>query len=257
MAGLKALKVKMSAQTTSFRYPRVQVGRLPTFDVPPPATIYGHLAGVIGDWFDPEGLECSYVFEHDGRADDLETTHPIERGPGKPTLAKRGWNYPVNVSCNTNVQRRQFLLRPRMTLYLKGSDDLLQEFQEAFISPYFAYVLGRSQDLATCHEAKIVALESSEHAFFENTILPFDWRPWVSAGTTILLPSVMDYKTRFAIQDRYLHVSRPTLRVSESGEDVTDRKQLPSAFAVDPEDRKTYSEQELARGLMFWPVRRG
>lgn len=254
---MKVLKVAVSAQTASFRYPRIQVGRLPSFDMPPPATIYGHLAGVIGDWFDPEGIEFAYVFEHSGRADDLETIHPIARGPGKPTLARRGWPYPVNLQFETNIQRRQFLLKPRLTLYLRSSEDAkLDQFRDAFLSPYFSYILGRSQDLATCHSAEIVELSTSADAFFENTLVPFSWRPSVLPGVTVLLPAVIDYnRGRLSIQERYLQITKPLLRVFPRCEDLIDRALLPPEFAVDPMDTRTFSGLSLARGLHFWPVR--
>jgi CRISPR-associated protein Cas5t len=257
MAGLRALKVAVSAQTTSFRYPRVQVGRQPSFEMPPPATIYGHLAGVIGDWFDPDGMEFAYVFEHAGRADDLETIHPIARGPGKPTLARRGWPFPVNLQFETNIQRRQFLLKPRLTLYLRSPDEAaLERFRDSFLSPYYSYILGRSQDLATCHSAEMVDLATSSDAFFENTLLPFNWRPWVLPGVTVLLPSVTDYnRGRLSLQERYLQITKPLLRVFPRCEDLIDRAQLPSEFAVDTGDTRTFTGHSLPRGLHFLPLR--
>src|SRR5579885_1909015 len=135
MARMKVLKVTTEAITASFRYPHVQIGRLPTYELPPPATIYGHLAGVLGEWFEPEGLEFAYVFRHEGKAIDLETSQPIERGTGKPTLRNRGWDFPVNVACQPNPQRREFLFRPRLTLFLKGQETLLQRFHESFVNP--------------------------------------------------------------------------------------------------------------------------
>lgn len=257
MAGLTVLKVVSSAQTASFRYPRVQVGRLPTFDMPPPATIYGHLAAVLGEWFDPKDLQFGYTFEHSGKAVDLETIHPIERGSGRPTLARRGWPHPINVQCETNIQRREFLVKPRLTLYLQsGAQDLLDRLREAFLSPYFAYLLGRSQDLATCHSAAFMDLERSSEAVFADTLLPFAWRPWVSPGMTVLLPSVIDYeRRRLAVQDRYLQVTRPPLRVFARTDDVIARDQLPAEFQVDPAERCDFYGRALPRGVHFWPVR--
>lgn len=257
MAGLKALKVAVSAQTASFRYPRVQVGRQPSFEMPPPATIYGHLAGVIGDWFDPDGMEFAYVFEHAGRADDLETIHPIARGSGKATLARRGWPYPVNLQFETNIQRRQFLLKPRLTLYLRSPNEAtLEQFRASFLSPYFSYILGRSQDLATYHSAEIVDLTISTEAFFENTLVPFEWRPSVLPGVTVLLPAAIDYsRGRLSVQERYLQITKPLLRVFPHCEDVIDRTQLPPEFTVDANDARTSGGLSLARGLHFWPVR--
>jgi CRISPR-associated protein Cas5t len=256
MAGLVALKVVTSAATTSFRYPRVQVGRLPTFEMPPPATIYGQIAAVLGEWFEPRGLEFSYVFEHAGKALDLETIHPIEKGSGKATLAKRGWPHPVNVQCSTNIQGREFLLRPRMTLYLRSGDAaFLEELRKAFLSPFYAYVLGRSQDLATCHGAELVELEWAEDAFFANTLLPMDWRPYVIPGTTVLLPAAIDYeRRRLAVQERYLQVTKPALRVFDATDDILDRGKLPPRFAVTSEEMRT-GDRTLRRGLHFLPVR--
>jgi CRISPR-associated protein Cas5t len=257
MAGLTVLKVEASAPTTSFRYPRIQVGRLPTFDMPPPATIYGHLAGVVGEWFEPGDLEFSYRFEHSGKGLDLETIHPIERGPGKATLARRGWPHVVNVQCDTNIQKREFLIKPKLTLYLKSADEaFLKRLQRAFLGPHFAYILGRSQDLATCHSSKLVELETSGEVFFADTLVPFAWRPWVSPGTTVVLPESIDYaQGRLARQERYLQITRPVLRLCRDTDDVIARNQLPAEFPVDVTDQRMFSCTKLPRGLFFWPVR--
>lgn len=256
MAGLTALKVVSTAATTSFRYPRVQVGRLPTFEMPPPATIYGQVAGVLGEWFEPRDLEFSYVFEHAGKGLDLETIHPIERGSGKATLAKRGWPHPVNVQCSTNIQGREFLLKPRLTLYLRSSDmGFLEQLRKAFLGPYYAYVLGRSQDLATCHSAQLLELDTSEEAFFSNTLLPMEWRPYVVPGTTVLLPAAIDYeRRRLAVHERYLQVTKPALRVFDTTDDILDRGKLPERFVV-TEEAMQAGERTLRRGLHFLPVR--
>ena len=257
MAGVIALKIRSSALTASFRYPRVQIGRLPTFDMPPPATIYGQLASVMGEWFEPRDLKFSYVFEHAGKAVDLEVAQPIERGSGKNTLAKRGWPHPVNVQFTANIQKREFLLHPRLTLYLVSADlSFLDKFRTAFTAPYFSYLMGRSQDLATCHSIEMVDLGTAADAFFSHTLLPFDWRPWVSPGTTVLLPAAIDYeRKRMAVQERYLQIIKPALRVSQTTDDVLDRSKLPEAFAIDSGDRREFGTNSLGRGLYFWPVR--
>lgn len=257
MAGLTALKIRSSAMTASFRYPRVQIGTLPTFDMPPPATIYGQLASVMGEWFEPKDLKFSYVFEHSGKAVDLEVAQPIERGSGKSTLAKRGWSHPVNIQFTANIQKREFLLHPRLTLYLISEDlSFLETFRSAFVAPYFSYLMGRSQDLATCHSAEMIELGMGTEAFFSHTLLPFDWRPWVSPGATVLLPAVIDYeRKRMAIHERYLQVTRPSLRISHNTDDVLDRGKLPEEFATDPNESREFGGNPLVRGLYFWPVR--
>lgn len=255
MAGVKALKIRCEAITTSFRYPRVQAGSLKTFEMPPPATIYGHLACVIGDWFDPDGLEFAYSFEHEGKGADMETRQPIERGSGKTTKAKRGWNFPVNVECEPNPQVREFLFRPKMTLYLTGSDSQLEHFGEAFLSPRFSYVIGRSQDLASCRWVRNVELQRSSDAVFSHTLLPYDWRPWVLPGTSVMMPEVIDYRRdRQARHSRYLQITSPSLRVYPLTEDVMSRDRLPETFLVDEEETREFADRVLPRGLHFFPV---
>jgi len=250
-----SLRVRSEAITTSFRYPRIQVGRLPTFDMPPPATIYGHLAGVVGEWFDPGGLEFAFIFEHDGKGVDVETGQPIEKGSGKLSLKRRGWNHPVNVECDPNPQRREFLLRPKLTLYLRGEDGMLQHLREAFISPRYAYILGRSQDLATVVSAEMIELSESAEAFFSHTLLPYGWRPWVFPGRSVVLPAVIDYaRGREARQQRYLQVTWPALRIYAGTRDTIRREELPAQFAVDEAQRHLFLNRSLPRGLYFHPV---
>jgi len=252
---VKVLKVTSEGVTASFRYPHVQIGKLPTFEMPPPATVYGHVAGVVGEWFNPAGLEFAYTFEHRGKAEDLETSQPIERGPGKPTLKKAGWNYPVNVICEPNPQRREFLFRPRLTLYLKAETDLLTRLRDSFLLPAYAYVMGRSQDLATCLSADMIDLSESEEAFFSHTLLPFDWRQWVLPGTTVHMPKSINYhKRREPAFERYLQVLWPALKLYSGSQDTISRDRLPPRFAVDESDRREFTGRVLSRGLCFHPV---
>lgn len=252
---MKMLKVRSEGVTASFRYPHVQIGKLPTFEMPPPATIYGHLASVLGEWFDPAGLEFAYVFEHRGKAEDLETGQPIERGPGKPTLKKSGWDYPVNVVCEPNPQRREFLFRPRMTLYLKAETDLLERLRDCFLTPAYAYVMGRSQDLATCLVAETVDLPDSQEAFFSHTLLPFSWRPWVLPGTTVQMPKAINYyRRREPTFEVYLQVLWPPLKLYPGSQDTISRDHLPARFAVDESDQREFAGKVLSRGLFFHPL---
>lgn len=252
---MRVLKITTEAVTTSFRYPHVQIGKLPTYDLPPPATIYGHLAGVLGEWFDPDGLEFAYVFLHKGKGTDLETAHPIERGSGKPTLKNQGWNYPINVECKPNPQRREFLLNPHMTLFLKGPDELLFRLRDSFINPAYAYILGRSQDLATCIDATWTNLVESDEAFFSHTILPYDWRPWVSPGTTVQLPKTINYLRQREPQfEVYLQVLWPPLKLYQGSRETIARDRLPAVFWTDPEEKREFAECTLCRGLFFHPL---
>ncbi|HZR63861.1 MAG TPA: type I-B CRISPR-associated protein Cas5b [Terriglobales bacterium] len=249
---MKTLKITTQAVTASFRYPHVQIGKLPTYEVPPPATIFGHLAGVLGEWFDPDGLEFAYVFEHKGKGVDVETGQPIERGTGKYALKSRGWNFPVNVFCQPNPQRREFLYRPQLKLYLKGPEALLTQLSIAFLNPSYAYVLGRSQDLATCIEVRWVELAESDEGFFSHTILPYTWRPFVSPGTTVQLARTIDYRKQRAPDFQvYLQVLWPPLKLYPGSQDTIARDQLPPAFWIDSEEQRQFPGRTLCRGLYF------
>ncbi len=223
--------------------------------MPPPATVYGHLAGVLGEWFSPEGLRFAYTFRHEGKDIDVETGQPLERGSGRNSLKKRGWDYPVNVECAPNPQRREFLLKPRLTLYLAGQEDQLRRFQSAFLSPAFAYVIGRSQDLATCRSVELVTLEECECVFFSHTILPYEWRPWILQGTSVLMPSSIDYmRQREAIHTRYLQVTWPPIRVFTGSPDAISGGGLPRSFDADTSEEHVWSGGSLPRGLYFHPL---
>lgn len=252
---MRALKITTEAVTTSFRYPHIQIGRLPSYDLPPPATIYGHLAGVLGDWFEPEDLEFAYVFQHSGKGIDVETGQPIERGSGQNTWKKRGWDFPVNVKCAPNPQRREFLLRPRLTLFLKGREELLAAFHQAFLNPAYAYVLGRSQDLATCVDSCWVELTESDQGFFSHTLLPYSWRPWVSPGTTVQMPRSINYHRRREPEfEIYLQVLWPPLKLYSGSSDTIARDRLPGRFWIDPEEQHDFLGRALFRAMYFHPV---
>lgn len=57
---MQVLKVVVEGLTTSFRYPHFVQGVQPTFEMPPPATIYGHICSALGEWVDPKGVTFAY-----------------------------------------------------------------------------------------------------------------------------------------------------------------------------------------------------
>lgn len=247
MAGLTVLKVEVSAPTASFRIPHVMIGRLPTFKMPPPATVYGYLAGALGEWFDPSGLQFSYIFTFEGIGEDLESAHIVERSRG--SLWKGG--PPRNIVGNVNPQRREFLFKPYMTLYLSGPKVHLQQIDKAVKEPRFNSLLGRSQDLATCQRTAFVELYSSKEGFFSNTILPWRLRPWILRGVPLFMPKRVDYKYyREPYFERYLEIDQIPLRVYEGSPDVTNLERF-GLFFVDTEESVHLAGQTLYRGLIF------
>lgn len=247
----RVLKIRSSAVTASFRYPYVMVGKLPTFEMPPPATIYGHLCGVLGEWFEPNGLQFAYTFVHKGLGEDVELGQIIEFGSGRESKELGG--LPQNVKGSLNPQRRQFLLGPEMTLYLKGNLKLLERLQTAFLSPAFAYILGRSQDAATIHSAEFVELTKSDKAFFSHTLLPWSLRQWIFPGRPVHMPKLINYRNlREPTFERYLELTERPLRIFGDGveEDLITRQPF-KEMTVDAGESKTFMGHTLPRGVWF------
>src|SRR5260221_7605158 len=80
---MRVLKVTLEGITTSFRYPHFMTGVQPSFPVPPPSTIYGHICSALGEWVDPEGLAFAYHFTAQESVVDLEHIHVLSASTGK------------------------------------------------------------------------------------------------------------------------------------------------------------------------------
>ena len=80
---MRVLKVVAEGITTSFRYPHFMQQIHPTFPMPPPATIYGHICSALGEWVSPEGVRFAYHFTHDGEVEDLEHIIVLSVATGK------------------------------------------------------------------------------------------------------------------------------------------------------------------------------
>ena len=183
---MRMLKIEGEGLVTSFRYPFFVAGRQPTFEMPPPATIYGHICSALGDLVDPRGLRFGYCFTHEARATDLEHMHAISHGTGAPGWKKQ--NIAANLDATVQPLRREFLFQPRLVLYLNRPDWL-----KAFIRPHYAVVLGRSQDLFTYTRITLVDLVEEPRAYVEHTLLPGALGEQVQSGVAISLPRFLDY----------------------------------------------------------------
>lgn len=178
---MRVLKVELEGITTSFRYPHFLVGRQPSLPMPPPATIYGHIASALGHYPDPDSFRFAYAFTHQGSVDDYEHTWLI-----KPDRSARGWEHPANISANLNPTSRELFFSPRLTLYLQAPH--LETWHRAFLEPRYPVLLGRSQDLASYRSVELVDLERRDTGYYDHTLLPWSYRPRVRAGQGILMP---------------------------------------------------------------------
>lgn len=199
---MRVLKVVLEGVTTSFRYPHFMMGVQPSFPMPPPATIYGHICSTLGEWVDPDGLAFAYHFTAKESVVDLEHIHVLSASTGR--LQARGLQHPKVLEGNVNPFKRTVLFQPRLVLYLNRT-----EWEGAFRSPRYPVVLGRSQDLATYMSIEIVDLVSSDWVYFEHTILPYGMATRTSVGIVSLMPRWIDYaRHRQPYFARYLILQR-------------------------------------------------
>lgn len=215
---MQVVRIEMEGLTTSFRYPHFMWGRHPTFEMPPPATIYGHICSAVGEWVDPAAVKFGYRFTHEGKGEDLEHVHAVAAGTGRP-MRERGrivFPDPVNITGNINPLTREFLFHPRMTLYVSPA-----EYGEVFRSPRYQTILGRSQDIMTYKSVEIVNLERARRAYYEHTILPWEMQVRTRRGVTVLMPRYVDYSNgREPTFERYVLLqNRVVLRPPEESQE--------------------------------------
>jgi CRISPR-associated protein Cas5t len=184
---MEVLKIIAEGITTSFRYPHFIQGIHPTFEMPPPATIYGHICSALGEWVSPEGIEFAYHFSYQAKFDDVEHIHVLTPSSGK----LKGTDFPKVLEGNINPYKRTILFRPRLVLYINKP-----EWEKAFLSPAYPVVLGRSQDLMTYISVKKINLSTAEKAYFEHTLLPYKMGFQTGKGYMVLMPRFLDYNNR-------------------------------------------------------------
>lgn len=180
---MRVLKIVAEGITTSFRYPHFMQQIHPTFPMPPPATIYGHICSALGEWVEPAGIQFAYHFTHDGKVTDLEHIIILSKSSGK--LPDKS---PKVLEGNVNPFEREMFFRPRLILYINRP-----EWEPMFRSPRYAVVFGRSQDLFTYTHISIVDLVKAEHAYFEHTIAPQEMALQFRRGISFTMPRFLDY----------------------------------------------------------------
>lgn len=236
---MRVLKIQLEGLTASFRYPHFMWGRQPSFPMPPPATIYGHICSAVGKWVDPYELEFGYVFTHDGEASDLEHCHRLSGAAKRATFEYEGEAFKTNLEGVINPLRRDFFFRPNLMLYLNRPDWI-----EYFRAPRYPVVLGRSQDLAAYKRISIVELEKRSEAYYEHTLLPFSWRVRTVRGVTLTMPRFVDYRNNREPQfDRYI-----ALRDRDDSAGWLRHEDDPINHWIDPETPKWRGEQ---RGVVL------
>ena len=170
---LRVLKVVIAGTVTSFRYPHFVQGVQPTYEMPPPSTIYGLICAVTGEFEPPEAFEFGVHFTYETKFHDLEHIH---------------LDVPYRMA---NPFQRELLYNPALTLYLAP-----ERYREAFERPYYPLALGRSQDLMTRTLIDGVTLERAESAYFEHTLLPTEYAPRFQRTIAATMARYIDQRRR-------------------------------------------------------------
>lgn len=198
---MRVLKVVAEGLTTSFRYPHFMQQIHPSFPMPPPATIYGHICSALGEWFDPSGVQFAYQFTHQGQVRDVEHIIVLTPSSGKLPDTK----IPKVLEGNVNPFEREMFFRPRLVLYINRP-----EWLAAFRSPRYTVALGRSQDLFTYTSVEVIELVRCERVYFGHTLVPHRMALQIGRGITVLMPRFLDYESNrqptferyFVVQDQ-------------------------------------------------------
>lgn len=156
---MKAYRIKLSAWTSSFRYPNILSGFQPTLPVPPISTVLGIINACAGTYLSHNEVSLGYYFEYGTKSVDLETIYQVE-------LDSK--NVPKN-QMKSNVIRREFLYDTRLYVYLFDS-----QLAAYFRAPVYPLLLGRSSDLATVEAIEEVELEEDRAAAkIKGQLVPF------------------------------------------------------------------------------------
>lgn len=182
---MEVLKVVAEGITTSFRYPHFMLGVQPSFEMPPPATIYGHICSALGKWVSPEEVKFAYHFTYKAKFEDVEHIHVLTEAGGHLPGSKIS----KVLEGAVNPYKRTILFHPRLVLYINKP-----EWEEAFRSPRYPVVLGRSQDLCTYTSVTVVNLISAENAYFEHTLAPYRMVLQTGRGYAVLMPRFLQYE---------------------------------------------------------------
>ncbi|SHK76523.1 CRISPR-associated protein Cas5 [Rhodothermus profundi] len=201
---LEAIKVELEGPVASFRYPHFLIGRQPTYPMPPPSTIYGLISAALGYFPDPHALRFAYRFEcARQRVDDVETIWFVQ-----PNTATRGEAAKKNLEAQSNILPREWLVHPRLTLYVTGHG--LEALYQAFRSPSYILTLGRSQELVSVRRVERVALRPAQKGWLTPGLFPVHFREWAPLAPAIHMPRFITPRSRRQVEwDWFLALDAP------------------------------------------------
>ena len=237
---MRVLRVVAEGLTTSFRYPHFMQQIHPTYEMPPPSTIYGHIASALGHWFNPAGVEFAYRFTFAAKVTDVE--HVILVSPKGSRSRLPGTKIPNVLEGRVNPFDRELLFQPKLTLYINQPD-----WEDAFRSPRYAVVLGRSQDLFTYTNIDVIELEQAERAYFEHTLAPHEMSLQFGRGVAMLMPQFVNYHNNRAPAFKQYVILRERVHLP-GGQPIRFSNASSGPYWIDP---TTPKDKDAHLGLPF------
>ncbi len=172
---MKLYRVLITAQTASFRYPNFISSNQLSIKAIPYTTIAGMVASVSGD-DKLVDFKFSYIFRYQSSYVDLETIYKFE---------KKGNSVNNKNAVQDPTFKREILFDCYLTLYFED-----EKIANAFKSPIFQLLMGRSGDLARVVEVKEIEVTNSEKAILNGTIVPFN--EYKYSGEIYAMPKYFD-----------------------------------------------------------------
>lgn len=224
---MKVLKIMAEGDATAFRLPRDLIGKHFTYEMPPPSTIYGHVCSAVGRLIDPYRTQFAYYFDYETKFWDFNKM----QFPGASKKTSRV--QPVLV---------EQLYQPRLTLYLSDTS-LLQ----SFMSPKFSVGLGRSQDLMTYTDIRIVELQKAEQAFYAGTLVNLEFAAQLGGANYAVSMSRFIDDQRIPTFYPYSIVREAVIFPSENSIQFDNHIEI----WVDPEPDASHPYLDIQRGVVW------
>ena len=173
----RLLHVCIRGWTATFRLPLLYSGTGLSSPVPPYSTLLGMMGRIAGRELAPDVTRIGYVFKSESSAIDLETTKRFsttDKGQLVPNTAK-----------GDGIAKRQFLVNPKLDLYL---DNL--SLRPIFEHPANIPTLGRSQDLCWVESIAEMDAEPITSGIIRGSLIRFPAEG--ASGIILLLPDRFD-----------------------------------------------------------------
>lgn len=171
----KALHVRFSGFSASFRHPLTLTGMQLTTPVPAYSTILGLISACAGKIIGPSDTQLGFEFRAISSDNiEIERTNRLQFKAGVLAPHRSG----------QSIMSRQVHFEPSLELFVTNL-----ELRSAFESPVSTPCLGRSQDVAWIDFVREVNLFPIEEGDVGATLLP---RPYPVRGLILRLPEWMD-----------------------------------------------------------------